>query len=380
MQQPLTVQELVELRTLGFTEAEIRSEVDRTGTRLTLTPAERATLAGAGFSPELIARLSLPAPTTPPATPGAATAPLSPAQQVTAAYGAPAALMASALSAVQLGSEAVFIASRATGAQRIVTTGTLTQSAPGRLEFGYSAQPADRLHVELRDGTTADYYVTRFEGDYTGGGAQLLNGGHDVALRAVVPGSYDLTLTSRRVRSGPLAYDGSADSSARGTLVYAGHPAEVELRATGTYYFETSFGGFESTSDLVTLGTLRLRGAELRLDERWQSSMISQAGRKGATTTEQSVVSSYVRTVNSTWTTAGGGTGAFRAGVTRTAFRDGVPSTNDERFWRATGNVEIDGVPLGDLVLVDALPQLKLLVNAKPEPVVLQVWQVPVMK
>lgn len=383
-QAPLTVQDLLDLDALGYSEAEIRAEVERTGTKLALSAEDRARLEGAGFGPGLIALIAKaqPAPVGEPApvTGGLAADPPPLSRQIVLVYSAPASLVAEAATWTQLAAEAVFIASRAAGGQRVVTSGTLTQVAPGRLEFQHSPAPADRLHVAMKDGTTADYHVTAFQGDLSTDGATFLNGAHDFAVRVVVPGKLDLALTSRRARSSPIAFDGTADSSARGTMAFGTNMGRVEVRATGTYYFETGFGGVESRSDLRTLGTIEVEGASLRLDERWQANLISTTKRRVTGTGEvQQFASSYVRTVNSTWT-AGKLEGALRNGVVRTAFADGRPSSSDDRFWKASGDVVVDGKVVGSLSIVAGIQQVRLVVTTTPEPVTLQTWTLPAGK
>jgi len=374
-QAPLTVQELLELKALGFGEAEIRAEVERTATRLVLTPVERDLLERAGFSKALIQHLARPAPQAEPPAAGAPTAAVPTlGQQLNAVYGAPAALVGLGSTWTQLGAEAVFLASRLTGGQRVVTSGTLTQVVAGQLEFRYSAAPSDRLHVVMKDGMEADYFVTRFQGDLTVDATKLLSGPHDVALRVVRPKQLDLELTSRRVRNGPVNFDGVLDSSARGTMTFEGQETEVEARATGTYYFESGYGGVESRSDVRTLGTIQVGTTRVRLDERWQANLISgQYEKPSGVGTIFEAVSSYVRTVESTWT-VGDQQGAIRNCVVRTAFKNGVPSTNDDRYWKASGEVFVGGQAVGTLAIVPALNELRLVATTQPEPIVLQSW------
>lgn len=375
-QAQLTVQELLDLRALGFGEAEIRAEVDRTGTRLVLAPAEREQLERAGFSQALIQHLVQEAPPTGPPPAVAPTPAVLPTlgQQLVAVYGAPEALVGLASTWTQLGAEAVFLASRLSGGQRVVTSGTLTQIVAGTLEFQFSATPTDRLHVVMKDGTQADYYVTRFQGDLSADATTLLSGAHDIALRAVLPNQLDLELASRKVSNGPANFDGVVDSSVRGRMTFDGQESQIEVRATGTYYFENDSGGIDRRSDLRTLGTIQVGATMVRLDERWESDLITGLYQKASSDgTVLEAVSSQVRTLNSTWT-VGEQKGAVRNGIVRTAFRNWVPSTNDDRFWKASGEIVVDGRAVGALRIIVVLNEFRLIVDMQPEPTVLHSW------
>lgn len=372
LQAPLTLQELLDLKALGFGEAEIRAEIDRTGTRLVLDRDQHAKLVQAGFGPELIQHITRP--TGPSAPAPDAGLPLEPRQQIAVAYGAPAAVVAQATTWTQLGAEAVFLASRLAGGQRLVTTGTLTQLAAGTLQFDYAPTPTDQLRVVMKDGRSGEYHVSRFEGDLTGDAQGLLIGAHDVALRVVVAGELDLSLTSKRVRNGPVSYECAVDTGVRGTFIYERRLTEVEVRATGTAYFESGFGGTESRTDLVTVGTIRVGAMELRLDERWTANMITGVReRASGIGREPDDASSYVRAVNTTWT-LGAQSGAIRAGTVRTSFKNGRPATGDDSFWKASGAVVLDERIVGELKIVPALNELRLVATTEPEPVRLETW------
>lgn len=309
-----------------------------------------------------------------PPAPEAAPAALTLEQQVAFVYGAPAALVGLATTWTQYAAEAVFLASRLTGGQRLVTTGTLTQTTPGQLDFRYTAKPTDRLEVVMQDGTRVAYHVTKFEGNLTVDATTYLAGGHTFAARVVVAGQCDLELTSTRVPGGPLRFDGAQHSAAKGTMVFDGRDVRVDAHAAGTYSFESGFEGVDSQSDLRTEGTLETAGARVALAERWQTHLISGRRKKrSGIGTVQETVSDYVRSVESTWT-AGATRAAIRSGVVRTAFLDGVPATTDARYWKAEGALVVDEAPRGALAIIAAVNQLQLVVATEPAPIVLQRW------
>lgn len=304
----------------------------------------------------------------------AAPAPLTLEQQVVLVYGAPGALVGLAATWTQYTAEAVFLASRLTGGQRLVTSGTLTQTTPGQLEFRYSAAPKDRLKVVMLDGTEVLYHVTKFQGNLTVDATTFLAGGHELAVRVSVPKQCDLELGSLRVPGGPLRFDGTQRSTAKGTMTFDGREVTVDARASGTYSFESGSGGVDSQSDLKTEGTLESNGVVVSLAERWQTHLISGRRKKrSGIGSVQETVSDYVRHVDSTWK-AGATEAALRSVVVRTAFLDGVPATTDARYWKAEGALIVDGAPRGEVAIIAALNQLRLVVATAPEPIVLQQW------
>lgn len=352
--QGLSLEEVFELKQLGFTDSEIVVEIQRTGTRLQLNATDREGMRVAGFGDSVfealagqsvpakaagtqqgsgssapsellsvvneqdapprqvpshssragqsarVAETPKPAPTTPQSVPK-----LPVEDMVIAAYAAPAAVTAQAVTLTNLAVEAAFCASRATGGARLVTHGTLQQVAAGTLEFRYTATPTDRIHVRMTDGTTTDYYFSAMQGQLQKSATNFLTNDHSLLVR-VVSRELDLQLTSKKTRPSSISYESQHEVALAGSFHHAGKPATIDLRGTGTAYFETSFAGFESRTNMRYTGQMRAGGIDFALAETWEHINISATGRRPgriATTTQSS--SSNVRTIRTRWSVSG---------------------------------------------------------------------------
>jgi hypothetical protein len=262
----LTLEDIFTLKELGYTDAQIVAEIERTGTRIHVLADEIDRLKKAGIGETVIAALrgkektekpkegerrTPPTPETTPipgGTPGG-TPGDTPAvgggsdlkSELTAAYGASAAVVAYGETYVKYGVQAALGASRLASGTRLVTTGTLTQKQAGAMDFAYSATPEDRLRVVLADGKTVDYVISDMQGDLRG---DFLASDHSLSLRVIAKGELDLQFTTRRARQ----------SKAHGHVVEDGR----------------KIGVAEITTDNVNFHFVIRTGAERVELQRWQ--------------------------------------------------------------------------------------------------------------
>lgn len=284
-------------------------------------------------------------------------------------YAAPAAVVDGAISHVSLAVEAVFLASRLTGGQQLVTTGTLTQLEPNSTRFSYSDAPNDRLRAELIGEPPIEFIITLMEGDFSGEADDFLGGPHDLSVRVIITDQVDVEYTSRQWRDSPLVNRGPRQQTARGSFVWQGTRYEADVRSDGTYSFEIDNTGFEFRTQSLYAGTITTDGYLMNVDESWDYISVSAVMESGG----QRISSSSTRTLNNTWT-VNGVEYRYDNAVIQTALRNGRPIELDTT-WLGEGELLRNGEAYGRLELGIQLSFVKVWLVLPDRRIELQSWR-----
>lgn len=260
---------------------------------------------------------------------------------------------------LELGVNAAIRASvLANGGTQLVTTGTLTQTAPNTLDFTYAPEPADRLRVVLTDGRAAEFFITTLTGNFSNDGRTFLNNPHEARLRVRDGEQMDLEFFSQQAQ-------GNRQAAAKGSFVHNGTRYTADLQAAGNYYFETDTTGSHFETRSLYTGTVAADGFVMQVNETWEYVSVYASGAAEA--------SSLRRTLNNTWTTAAGRY-RWNDAVVKAVFRDGKPNNLDTE-WFVGGQLLKDDAPRGRLERGGDAINVKVELVLPNERVELQAWR-----
>ncbi len=189
--------------------------------------------------------------------------------------------------AATLCAEAVFLASEINGGTQLITTGTLTQSSSNPNQFTYSATPNDKLRLSFTNGSTVDYTVTAFNGDFTSDAANFLRSSHSLGFRMVITGVADFTVSSQQTST-------SRQASIRGSMTYENTPLTVDMTMQGSVYYEAGTSPVYDVDEMLQ-GSITASNLSISIDERriYKSLYVTK------------FVQQTTRTINNIWTVDG---------------------------------------------------------------------------
>ncbi len=249
-----------------------------------------------------------------------------------AADALPQQVLAAQLDSANFAASAVYLASQLQGGLRLITNGTLTQTA---VSWTYSPAPADRLVAQFLSGTNVTAYIRVMLGNFSGDAANFLSSSHDFRYRVVIPGGLDMVYTS--LRNGC-----DITATAQGSFVSGGISYDTNLRAAGQYCSETGGGYTSLLDDHTVTGSISRDRFNLAVDQRRRFELISDSSRDATSAQDW---------INSRLTI---GTDVFQWSnvYKRKSFTNGHPSHIDpsasDLEWQATGAVLKNGAAFGN--------------------------------
>ncbi len=260
--------------------------------------------------------------------------------RIVEAYNIPRFISENAESSIALCVYAVFTASIETGGTRLVTTGTLTQTAPNSDRLAYAATPTDRLRVRLADGSVTDFVVGDFDGDFNGDADDFLRDDHRLDFTVQRDGLASGRVTSNRVNR-------RAERTVRGTMISQGISYDVDLAIHESTFFDIVVSA-EFRSETNMTGVVSATGLSITVDETdFYHSF-----------TSDNVSEDFQRVINSSWT-SGSEQYAFVDGRISKALRNDIPVEVDD-FWNAFGTIMRDGAAVGRLSFTIAGNRMKI--------------------
>lgn len=240
--------------------------------------------------------------------------------------------------------EAVFAASMLNGGTPTFT-GTLTQNPSNPELWSYSAQPADRLVVNLANGASIESVIAAFDGEVSGSWEDFRDYHSNLDFTVKVPGTADLRVRSA---SGVPGAPGPRGATApqgtiayrrlvTGTLVYGGVTLQLDLDNLGRTTTDVDAPGIETEEQ--TTGTIASPLGQINV----------AAGFRYKGIFFDNNVENVTR-INAGSVTRNGVTYQFQDAIFRAAytdFRDGRGSVvSDTDFWNISGSLLADGVAI----------------------------------
>jgi hypothetical protein len=214
----------------------------------------------------------------------------------------------------------------------VVTTGTLTQTVPGVLQFSYSPAPKDRMVIVLADGKRHELTITKVQGNPNAATPEaFLAQNHALAYRHVVPGEADLQLETVNV-------NGQWTSSAKGSFTLDNQKYDTDVQAFGTYLFQNDMSGTENKTNYTLKGKVSNATFSIDINETHYFHLISAKGSKVGPVT-------HSVDTNENTLTIGGESYRWVNCSTKKVFKGGQPSASDP--WAASGTVLRNGQPFG---------------------------------
>lgn len=242
------------------------------------------------------------------------------------AYNAPQFIDESAKSGTSLCAQAVFVASIETGGRELVTTGTLTESAPKSNVFTYTSSPADRLRLVYADGTIIEFVVSSFDGDFSVDAERFLERNHQLAFTMKQAGVADIEITSQLSNR-------RTQRTLRGSFTYEKVLYNADVTINETSSFEIFGTDSERKSNSTIRGAISAPGLSITVDET-NSYYSSFSGNRSEELT---------RTINTSWTAGSDRYAIVDGNLEQTLFND-VPSLID-----ASGTITLNGAAAGRL-------------------------------
>lgn len=231
--------------------------------------------------------------------------------------------------ASELLGDTVVAATQLAGGGGLVVTGTLTQQ---NNSYSYSAQPADRLVLQLQNGDSFTFQVTQLDGDFDADSmAEFLRKPHVLQFtvnRSAGGVTDQLSIASQRNASQFAA-------AMRGEAVLQGVRYQIDLMSQGTYKnIVDNYIDYES-EETVT-GTIASDGLAVNVNEyfRYRYYMFENA----IETTERKVANQ--------WSVAGQQYAAVDVHIRRNFFNS---KPSEFEYWRAQGAIVRDGVAVGTI-------------------------------
>jgi len=250
--------------------------------------------------------------------------------RIAEAYGVPRSIRDSGELGTVLCAHTVFAASIETGGTRLVTTGTLTQSASDPEDFTYLAFPADRLRLVLADGSLTEFTVELFDGDFSDDAEHFLRRDHRIVCSVQRVGLGTLRIVDdRRGRR--------AVQTLRGSCASDGIDYDVDLTMEESTFFDIVVAA-EFKSESTMTGVISAPGLSITVDESdfyhsFTSDNVSEDSR---------------RVVNSVWTSGSEGFSFVDVRLSK-ALRDDLPVDVSD-FWNASGTITRNGTAIGELL------------------------------
>jgi len=267
--------------------------------------------------------------------------------RIVEAYNIPRFTRENAESSVALCVHAVFTASIETGGSRLVTTGTLTQTAPNSDRLVYAATPTDRLRIRLADGSVTEFVVSDFDGDFSGDADDFLRRDHRLDFTVHRDGIASGRVTSNRINR-------RAERTVRGTMISQGISYDIDLAINESTFFDIVVSA-EFKSETKMTGVVSAPGLSIAVDETdFYHSF-----------TSDDVSEDLQRRINTSWT-SGSERYAFVDGRISKALRNDIPVEVDD-FWNASGTITLDGTAAGRLSFTIAGNRMKIQAQMKNE-------------
>ena len=212
-----------------------------------------------------------------------------------------------------------------TAQNRLVTTGTLTETAQG---FAFSNTPADRLRVVGSDGTTLEYTIKTIQ---SADGSRFFNVSHTLEFRVKLT---NVDLNVRSTRAGAFRV---LTVTGKMTLEGKSFTVNLELKSGRASDFSQNpvSGEVGLQADFLDelRGTLQTTGLSVTLHEATEFKAVGSS----------SIVTQQKRFMDHAWTENGQ---AFALkGRIQQVFRDGRPIEAD--FWQAVGDLTRNGTRIG---------------------------------
>lgn len=244
-------------------------------------------------------------------------------------FSTPGLICSDAESSAAIGTQAIFMASIKTGGDRLVTTGTLTQAAANSDRFSYSAAPSDRLRLLLADGRVFDFFVDKFDGDFSRDADNFLRRNHALTFRMTRSDREDLQIVERKTGRQTVR-------TVKGTTVAQGITYLVDLEIEESTFFDIVVSA-EFKSQQTMTGSVSTPGISINVD---QTDFYHSF-------TSDNVSEDFRRTINSSWV-SGSDRFAFVNGQFSKALRNDKP-VDVEDFWNASGTITLNDSPAGQV-------------------------------
>lgn len=249
-------------------------------------------------------------------------------------YNGPQLTYEAALQYTQVMAHAVYLASIQNG--RIVTTGTLTQYAPDFNSFSYTAEPSDKLNIKFMNGFAMEYKILDLRGNFNGDGQNFLYRDHALSYNLVIPQTAEVNVQNQQL-------NGQRAGMMSGRIKFQDTEYEIDIRNSGTYYFENDNSGLEYKTSINLTGTFldKTNSMSMNVSDTYSSNFILARDRSSGKS------SSAMNTIIGKNSTLTHSQQVYRLDNVqiRKNFKDGKP--HDSSYWHASGSVRANEQPVG---------------------------------
>jgi hypothetical protein len=254
---------------------------------------------------------------------------------------------------IELLAEAVFEAADQNGGL-LTLSGTLTQTVNGATEtWTYAAAPADSLVVQLANGVTTEFVVTRLDGETGHGPSGLAWGRHELEFDAYRAGICSLHIHSSAEPT--VAYTSSWERHLTGAAALRGYTGTVDLLYTGERFWQIS-GVYEDLSDQAhAQGTVEIGDLAIHVDDAFYFQYYSKPDFSTANFSIGTAASAEIDGQSYTFDWDGNRAGARWEGTGQLVVIAGVYSwidfsVYDDAYWLCGGSLYAGAQRLGDVV------------------------------
>lgn len=221
------------------------------------------------------------------------------------------------------------------GGQSLLTTGTLTQTTQGTLNFSYTANPNDRLRLVFANGQQTECVIQNMNGVYQGEDAEqfmdnFFSNAHTLSYTMKSEGLVDLTLSSE-------GSGGSADRTVAGTLVVDGETYTLDLAQQYSVVSSSDFGSATRESNETLTGTITAPGFSASISDSYAYKMVYV----------DNVAEQSDHHFVTAWT-VGGTEYRLENGRIRKAFNNNVPVETDS-YWIVQGTLYRNGTAISQV-------------------------------